>query len=109
MDLKKIIGDYLKKGRMVSIATANGDQPWNATVYYASDEELNLYWISKLESRHSQEIHKNKKVAAAIPVKFDDLVVIGLQLEGEADLIEDQEIINEKVKLYSDKFNRGED
>ena len=107
-NLGNFIQKYINKGKMLQIATVSGDQPWSCTVYYASDENLNLYWISKPSTRHSQEIHKHSKVAASIPIKFDDLIVVGVQLEGIAELIEDQNEIKEKVKLYSDKFNRGD-
>lgn len=106
-NLELIIRQYIKEGRMLQIATVNGDQPWSCTVYYASDENLNLYWISKPDTRHSKEIQKHSKVAASIPIKFDDLTVVGLQLEGDARIVEDKEA-RDKVKLYSDKFNRGE-
>ena len=108
-EVEKLIRKYVKEGRMLQVATANSNQPWNCTLYFASDANLNLYWISKPETRHSKELIENPKVAACIPIKFDDLNVIGLQLEGTAEIIEDPEEIKTKVKLYSDKFARGED
>lgn len=94
---------------MLNIATVDGDQPWSCIVYYASDKNLNFYWISKPDTRHSKEIQKHAKVAGSIPIKFDDLTVVGVQLEGDAVLVESSEEIATKVKLYSDKFNRGEE
>ncbi len=108
-DLKELIPNYLKEARMMQLATCANNQPWNCTLYFASDREMNIYWISKADTRHSQEIAQNPKVALAIPVKFDDLTVVGLQAEGEANIVEDANEIKAKVKLYSDKFNRGED
>ncbi len=105
--IEELIREYVKNGRMMQIATANGDQPWSCIVYYASDTDLNLYWISKPDTRHSREIQINSKVAGSIPIKFDDLIVVGVQLEGDAKLVDDNSEIKEKVKLYSDKFNRG--
>lgn len=109
MDLRQSIEEYLKKARMMQVASVIGDQPWNCTVYYASDENLNLYWISKADTRHSKEILKNPKVGVAIPVKFDDLTVIGLSIEGDASLVEDIDEIKRVIRFYTDKFNRGED
>lgn len=108
-DIEQLIRKYLKEGRMLHVATVRDHQPWSSTVYYASDDDLNLYWISKHDTRHSQEIHNHSKVAGSIPIKFDDLTVVGVQLEGEASILEDPGQIKEKVKLYSDKFERGED
>ncbi len=109
MNLKKLIKDYLKEARMMMVATVNGDQPWNCTLMFVSDENLNLYWISTPDTRHSKEIHKHKKVAAAIPIKFTDLAVVGLQVEGDAKLVEDLGEIKQAIRLYTDKHNRGED
>lgn len=109
ISLEELIRKYLKEGRILQIATSAGDQPWCCTVYYASDEDLNLYWISKSDTRHSKEIQQNSKVAGAIPIKYDNLIVIGVQFEGRAVMIEDPQVIKDKVKLYADKFSRGED
>lgn len=108
MDLNKLIGDYLSKSKMMQVATASENQPWICTLYYASDENKNLYWISKPDTRHSKEIIKNSKVAVAVPVVFTSLTVVGLQIEGEAMIVEDFDEIKRSVKLYSDKFKRGE-
>lgn len=108
-EVEQLVRKYIKEGRFFQLATVNGDQPWSCTLYYASDEELNIFWISKPDTRHSKEIDNQPKVAASIPIKFDDLTVVGLQLEGTASLVEDSLEINEKVKLYCDKFKRGED
>lgn len=107
--VEELVKKYVKEGKMLQIATVNGSQPWSCTVYYASDDDLNLYWISTIDTRHSQEIKQNSKVAASIPIKFNDTVVVGLQLEGEAELIKNSEVIKKKAKLYSEKFQRGVD
>lgn len=109
MDLKELVKKYLKTGRMMMVATVSGSQPWNATLYYVADLDSNLYWISKPNTRHSKEIHKHKKVAAAIPIKFTDLTVVGLQLEGDAQVVEDSQELKRAARLYTDKYKRGED
>ena len=75
---------------------------------FVCDEKLNLYWISTPDTRHSKEIHKHKKVSAAIPIKFTDLVVVGIQVEGDANFVEDTDEIKRIMRLYTDKFQRGE-
>ena len=108
-DLKQLVQKYLKDGRLLQIATVSNDQPWSCTVYYVADVDFNLYWISKPDTRHSNEIHRNAKVAASIPIKFDTLTVVGLQLDGHAELVEDEDEIKKAVKFYSEKFQRGKD
>jgi uncharacterized protein YhbP (UPF0306 family) len=109
VNIRKLIKEDLKKARMMQVATVKNDQPWNCTVYFAADDKFNLYWISKPTTRHSQEIESNANVGVAIPVKFDDLTVRGLSLEGVAAEVKDSKEIKQKVKLYSDKFNRGQE
>lgn len=109
MNLRKLIEDYLTIGRMMMVATVDGDQPWNCTLMFVADENLNLYWISTFDTRHSREIHAHKKVAAAIPIKYTDLTVVGLQVEGDAELVKDLDEIKRAIRLYTDKFKRGEE
>ena len=109
MEPRSVIEEGLKNARMMQIATVNGDQPWNCTVYFASDDKMNLYWISLRESRHSKELESHPKVGVAIPLKFDDFKVRGLSIEGEAALVKDKEEIKYGVTLYCNKFNRGDE
>lgn len=108
MELRETIKENVKNARMMQLATTKDNQPWNCTIYFVADAYCNLFWISKPQARHSKEIQDNANVAVAIPVKYDDLTVIGLSIEGKAMLVEDPEEIKEKVKLYSDKFKRGD-
>lgn len=109
MEIKKLIHKYLQEGRVISVATFSGDQPWSFNAYFAADENFNLYWISNPDTRHSKEIQNNSKVAATIPIRFADLNVVGLQVEGNAEIVKNEDEINQAVRLYTDKFQRGED
>lgn len=106
MDLKKLIGEYIAESKMMQVATVSGDQPWCATVAFAFDEDWNLYWISLPETRHSQELMANNKVAGTIANA--DLYTDGprgLQFEGVAELLSgaDEEA---GVAIYSKRMKR---
>ncbi len=104
------IREHLQVGRMMQLATVCGDQPWCCTVYFVADEDLNLYWISSPERRHSQELHQHEKIAAAIPIKYTPgEQVIGIQVEGGGHLVENPTEIKEAIRLYADRYQRGED
>lgn len=92
---------------MAQLATSANGQPWVCSVYYVVDDELNLYWLSFPNRRHSQEIGKNNKVAITIAVKTD-LPVVGLQAEGAAELVKDSKQIEKITKLYVDRYNAGQ-
>lgn len=109
MDLRNLIEDYLKEANMLQVVTSCDNQPWAATVYFAFDKNLNLYWISKPDRRHSIEIRKNPKVAGVVvlPHVHGDKVR-GLQLEGLAEEM-GAEGIDEALKVYSERFWLSED
>ena len=88
MDLKKLIEDYLKEAKLMQLATSANNQPWACSVWFGSDEDLNIYWFSSTTRRHSKEVMENPKVGAAVvlPHTPED-APRGLQLEGTARLL----------------------
>lgn len=54
-----------------------GGRPWNSPVFAVHDEQLNIYWISDREGRHSRNIRANGHVFIVI---YDSTVPEG---EGE--------------------------
>jgi len=104
----RLINEYFGKTRMLQLATCVDGQPWNCTVYYAFDNNWNIYYISTPNRRHSQEILINPKVSGAIAFSQEPYPkdgVQGLQFEGVAELLsgDDEEIAS---KLYIQQLNR---
>ena len=88
IDLRKLIEEILRDSREMVLATCQRGKPWVATLVFGHDAALNLYWISDLVARHSNELTKNPRVAAAInkqPTGTSEDK--GLQVEGEASLL----------------------
>lgn len=106
MELRTLIEEYLNAAKLMQVATVAGDQPWCASVGYALDEEWNLYWISLPQARHSQELVANPKIAGAIA---DEKLYVegprGLQFEGIAELVPDEEV-EANLSLYCKRLNR---
>jgi uncharacterized protein YhbP (UPF0306 family) len=107
--VENLIKDYLKRGRMMQVATSVGGQPWICTVYFVPDEQQNLYWLSLPTRRHSQEIEKNNKIAVAIAVKFDKNPIIGIQAEGTAEVVKNAETVKKIMPTYIEKYGNGKD
>lgn len=106
MDLRKLIEDYLEKGKLMQIATVKEGKPWVASVWYSHDSDWNLYFISQKERRHSQELKSNPYVAGAIVVphtKGSGETVRGLQFEGKARATQGDEIKKARG-LYLGKY-----
>lgn len=109
MKVEDLVRKYLAKAKMMQIASSSGSQPWICTVYYAEDENLNLFWLSLPSRRHSQEIEKNFKIAVAVPVKFDKNPIVGIQAEGGAEVVRNKAEVAKVMKKYTQKYNRGKD
>lgn len=110
MKVSKLIANYLADQHMMQLATESDGQPWVCTVYYVVDEKLNLYWLSLPNRRHSKELVKRNKVAAAIPIKFTKgKKVVGIQLQGHAEQLPSDNSSRQYVEVYATKFNRTED
>ena len=76
---------FLKKHNTLSLATADGDRPWAASLFYATDAELNFYFVSDAMTRHCLDIAANKSVAATINEDFSDWnEIMGIQVTGNA-------------------------
>ena len=105
MGLRKIIEDYLKEVRLMSLATSLDNQPWVCSVWFAADADLNIYYFSATARRHSEEIVKNNKVAGAIvlPQSPKD-PPRGLYFQGTAELLHNQDDIDEAISVYADRI-----
>lgn len=84
-DVRERICDVLETHSTMTLATAGSDGPWAATVFFASDEHLNVYFVSDQRTRHGRDLMASATVAGAIHrdiSTWDD--VLGLQVEGQA-------------------------
>ncbi len=99
--IRKIIKDYLKEAKMMQLATVSGGKPWVCNVWFAADNDLNIYWFSSITRRHSEEVMNDPHVAAAIclPLTPAD-PARGIQLEGTAELLSKPADIAVAMKHY---------
>lgn len=89
----------------MQLATSIDKQPWVCSVWFATDEDFNIYWFSSTTRRHSGEVIKNGQVAAAIvlPQTPED-APRGLQLQGVADQLTQQEDIDKAISVYATRI-----
>lgn len=85
----------------MTLATYN-QKPWVATVYYVTDKDLNLYFVSSPNSKHCQDIEKNKQVACAVYDSHtpNSELKIGIQLQGEASLVKGWDKTKVLLKMW---------
>lgn len=91
----------------MQLATVRAGRPWVATVYFVTDDDMNVYWLSWPERRHSVDLAGQSDVAAAVAVKTDQ-PVIGVQLAGQASEVADPETVKRIMQLYVAKYGQGE-
>lgn len=93
----------------MQVATAKDNQPWACSVYFAYDDNLNLFWISTPQRRHSQEIEQNEKVAGTIvlPHTPGDKVR-GLQFQGIAKKLIHPNEMKHAIEVYAKRMGMKE-
>lgn len=106
-DLRPELRAFLASQSTMALATA-GDKdgrPQVAPLFFASDDALNLYWVSSPDSRHSVNIADWNDVSAAIYAHTWDWTGIkGVQLAGDAMVVRAEEERRRALGLYSAKF-----
>ena len=89
----------------MTIATAKGESPWAAAVFYANDG-FTLYFLSDPESRHSKDIAENPVVAVTVNEDYHDWRKIkGIQMEGKAELVVTEDEMANAVATYVGKYS----
>jgi uncharacterized protein YhbP (UPF0306 family) len=86
-NIKELIKNVLEKGFLMSLATQDDSGLWVSDVIYVFDDELNIYWMSDPNVRHSQAILKNNKVAGTITISGVGESNLGIQFVGVAEKI----------------------
>ncbi len=100
------VSAFLKKHTTLAIATVDQEAwPQAASLFFASDENLKLYWVSGEKSRHSQNLDRVSHVAVAIHNEtWDWRDIHGVQIEGQAARLIDPDETDRAWALFRDKF-----
>lgn len=101
MQSRSVVLNHLKNAKLMQISTVIENSPWICTVNFVFDKDLNLFWMSLRNTRHSKEIEQNSTVAVAIVIDSENK--IGLQMQGTAIEVKGEEL--EKVhKIYCETY-----
>jgi len=103
-NLKRQILAYVESHNTMTLATSQGDSPWAATVFYASDG-LRLYFFSAPDSRHCQNLAVNPRVAVTIQEDYHDWRRIkGIQLDGRVVTVDSVIEKGKAMTVYARKY-----
>lgn len=101
---RQAIRDLLEAHNTLTLATCENARPWAATVFFASDLELRLYFVSDHRTRHGREMAANNRVAGAVNPDCSNWgEVRGVQLEGTIEVVSGVERLA-ALKTYLSKF-----
>ncbi len=104
--MKDRVRTFLAEHNCMTLATVGPDgAPQAAAVFYAADEELNLYFLSSPTSRHSRNLAQQPTVAATIQADGQAWQAIrGLQIEGVAHQVENVRELAHAARVYVGRF-----
>lgn len=107
MDGKAIVKQTIGSSTYLSLGTTDGKSPWVNAVFFASDKDYNLYFVSYSDSLHVQNILKNPNVAVAI---FDSYIIPGggraqgVQIKATCNRLTKEDLPEAIDLLYAKRF-----
>ncbi|HFC10759.1 MAG TPA: hypothetical protein ENJ75_00970 [Candidatus Kaiserbacteria bacterium] len=105
MNLKQRVFEILNRTHLMSLGICDEKGVWVADVIFVFDDELNVYWISYPDTRHSKSIRGKSVVAGSITATNNNKEPgLGIQFEGTAEKV-DGELYEMAVK-YNEKRGR---
>lgn len=106
-DLRERLEDFLRRHTTMSLATVSPEGlPQSASVFYAADDGLNLYFLSSPNSRHCVNLKQNPQAAATIHADGQAWQEIrGLQIEGAVDWVTGVVQTTQAAKAYVARFD----
>lgn len=87
-ELITLIKEVLGKGYLLSLATTDSSGLWVCDLVYVNDDDLNIYWMSGKNTRHSLAILNNAHVACSITANNPGEENKGVQISGIAEVVE---------------------
>ena len=105
------IASFLKRNHIAVLATANREtgEPHAATVYYATDSQMNVFFFTKQETKKNKNLTSNPRAALAI---YEAATQSTAQISGPVTAVNDPDIIEKAhrlMKKYSKETAQSED
>lgn len=98
------IRNFLGARTTLSLATVSDNGPWAATMFFAEDPDLNLYFVSDPKTRHCIEAAANPEIAATVNEDCKAWQSIqGLQIRGRVSVVAEEDRA-EVQDLFLNKF-----
>ena len=103
-ELTQIAREIINNNVYLTLGTTDGNIPWTAPLFFAVSDDYTFYFISQMDSLHTQHVLQNPQISFAI---FDshqkEGTGNGVQGSGKAYLLKDEEL-SEAFKWYHTTF-----
>ncbi len=105
-DNRQVIREFLETQSTLALATVNAEgHPESAPIFYVSDDQFNLYWLSGTSAAHSINLKAHSRVSGSIyPAVWQWADIVGLQIKGEAQTVNDERVREQILLIYLRKF-----
>lgn len=105
-DVRQVINTFLETQSTLALCTVNAEgHPETAPVFYVSDDQFNLYWLSGTSSAHSVNLSAHMQVSGSVyPSVWQWEDIVGLQIKGVAETISDERMREQILLIYLRKF-----
>ena len=105
-DIRQVIREFLETQSTLALATVNtAGHPETAPVFYVSDDQFNLYWLSGTQVAHSLNLNAHSQASGSVyPTIWQWTDIVGLQIKGVAQAISDERVREQILLIYLRKF-----
>lgn len=103
---KEDLAFFFTNKDVMSLSVAQNNIPWVAILNFAEDEDLNIYFISKKDAKHSQIISENSNVALSIydHASKAEGSKVGVQITGICKILKNPVEIKRAYSIFKKKF-----
>ncbi len=87
--LTQLVDGCLKSTSFYTLATSDKTKLWSCTLWFATDNSYNFYFISTPESLHMKNILVNPSIALSLfnPAEAEKGNAVGIQVSGNAHIL----------------------
>jgi uncharacterized protein YhbP (UPF0306 family) len=101
---REAIRRMLEAHNTMTLATSRDGKPWAASLFFASDKKLNLYFVSDYRTRHARDIEAGPDASATVNADCALWAEVkGLQITGSVTVLAGLERLD-ALRRYLAKF-----
>jgi uncharacterized protein YhbP (UPF0306 family) len=103
-EVEESIREIVSENQLLSMATADGEEPHINTAFYAFDNRLNLYILTPPETKHGENLEENNSVAVDVHDSHQEWTddKQGFQIFGKAKQVESP---SKALELCKDRYS----